>query len=204
MPKRHRSHNSASGYDLASSVYDKKEGYLNSFEQGKAIPLLGHVAGREILDVGAGTGRLALPLALSGARVTALDISAGMLSVLARKDRGKHVRTVLGEAEALPFAGETFDAVTAAFVIVHLKDPRRFFDEAYRVLKNGGLFLITNINQKDPPEINTPEGNIVIESYYHRPERVREVLAKLAFSIEREETIRENGVWINQIILARK
>src|SRR5690606_9869521 len=97
----------------------------------------------------------------------------------------------------------SFDIVTAAFLIVHLKDPRRFFDEAYRVLKPGGAFLVTNINQKEPPEIATSKGSIKIESYYHRPSAIRETLEELAFSIEREITVKEGEIWINQILFAR-
>ncbi|MEK7644430.1 MAG: hypothetical protein AAB390_03960 [Patescibacteria group bacterium] len=47
-------------------------------------------------------------------------------------------------------------------------------------------------------------GDIKIESFYHRPDSVRETLESLAFAIEKEKIIKENGVWINQIILAKK
>lgn len=193
---------SAPGYDLASGSYDKREAYLNSFEKGEALKLLGEVTGKTILDVGAGTGRLSIPLQRLGGIVTACDVSPEMLKVLTRKNR--HITTVVGEAEDLPFADKSFDIVTAAFLIVHLKNPRRFFDEVYRVLKDGGLFLVTNINQKDPPVIETKIGSIVIDSYYHRPEAIREVLEDLAFTIETEKTITEQSVWINQILVARK
>ena len=110
----------------------------------------------------------------------------------------------MGDAESLPFENYTFDLVVATFMIVHLKDPKRFFDEVYRVLKDGGKFLVTNINQKEPPEIKTEKGVIKIESYYHRPEKIREILEELAFGIEREIMVKEKDVWVNQIILAKK
>jgi len=187
---------------LAAENYDKKEKYLNSFEQGKTVPLFEDVNGKKILDVGAGTGRLAVELAKKGAIVTALDVSEQMLKILQRKN--KKIITALGGAESMPFADEEFDLVAAEFLIVHLKNPKRFFDEAYRVLKNRGRLLITNINQKDPPEINTKDGKIKIESFYHRPDRIIEILELLAFKIEKEIFIKESGVWINQIIVARK
>ncbi len=193
---------SAEGYDLAAEDYDKKEKYLNSFEKGKFLSLLPETKDKKILDVGAGTGRVSLPLVLSGAQVTALDISEKILELLKRKN--KKITTVVGEAENLPFENESFDIVTAAFLIVHLKDPKIFFDEVYRVLKPDGLFLVSNINQKEPPVVKTKEGDIQIKSYYHRPEKIKDSLQDLAFSIEKEEMIFESEVWVNQIILAKK
>jgi len=193
---------SVPGYDLAATVYDKREKYLNSFERERVVEVLGDLKGKEVLDVGAGTGRLSLGLAVAGAEVVALDVSEEMLKIL--KQKNAHIKTVVGDAESLPFADNVFDIVTAAFLIVHLKEPTCFFDEVYRVLKPNGKFLVTNINQKEPPEVITKAGAIKIESYYHRPESVREKLEQLAFKIEHEEFIRENGVWINQIVLAVK
>ena len=186
---------------MAADVYDENENYLNSFEQGEIIPLLGALADKKILDVGAGTGRLSLPLANRGAHVTALDVSPKMLEVIRRKSRksgmldfakeksakNSKIFTVVGDAEDLPFEKEMFDIVTAAFLIVHLKDPTRFFDEAYRVLKDGGILAVTNINQKNPPQV-----------------KIKEILKSLAFSIEEEVFIKEKDMWVNQIVLARK
>jgi ubiquinone/menaquinone biosynthesis C-methylase UbiE len=158
-----------------------------------------------VLDVGAGTGRLALSLAEQGAAVSALDISYEMLEVLKRKINGKFsVDLVVADAEALPFSENSFDVVVATFLIVHLKDPFIFFDEVYRVLKPGGLFLLTNINQKEPPHIESNEGLIKITSYYHRPEKIINHLEALAFSIRENAFLKEGEVWINQFIIAEK
>lgn len=202
MSKKIKVYNSQTGYNLASGVYDKKEAYLNSFEKDKVREILGDVAGKKILDVGAGTGRLSVLLSKKGADVTALDLSEEMLKVLSKKNR--KIKTSVGDAESLPFTENSFDIVVSAFLIVHLKEPRYFFDEAYRVLKDGGHLLVTNINQKEPPVVKTKAGDIIIESFYHRPEKIREELENLAFSIEKEKIIKEDGVWINQIILAKK
>lgn len=191
---------SEDGYNLAADFYDENENYLNSFEQGELIPLLGALAGKKVLDVGAGTGRLSLPMANRGAHVTALDLSPKMLEAIANKN----IKTVVGDAESLPFENASFDIVTAAFLIVHLKDPTRFFDEVYRVLKDGGLFVVTNINQKDPPLVKTKSGEIIIESFYHRPEKIVEILESLAFNVEENIFVKEKDLWVNQIILARK
>ena len=194
--------NSTIGYDLAAPHYDDKEDYLNSFEQGKVLTYLADVAGKKILDVGAGTGRLSVELSRRGGLVTALDTSSEMLKVLATKN--KFIELMVGDAEYLPFDVGVFDYVMATFLIVHLRDPKRFFDEAYRVLKDGGRLIVTNINQKEPPEVKTDKGPIKIESFYHRPEAVQEKLEELAFTIETEDMVFDNDVWVNQILVARK
>lgn len=190
------------GYDLAAPYYDQKEKFLNSFEKGKVLLLLGELAGKKVLDVGAGTGRLATQLQRLGAQVTALDVSEQMLSVLKRKNSA--IYTVVGSAESLPFAAGAFDIVVAAFLIVHLRGPAVFFTEAYRVLKDGGGLLVTNINQRRPPAVKTKRGKVIIESCYHRPEAVRRALEALAFTIEKEIFVEENDTWLAQILLVRK
>lgn len=194
--------NSIEGYNLAAKNYDKKEAFLNSFEQSKLVPLLGDITSKKILDVGAGTGRISVELARRGADVTALDVSKEMLNIL--KLKNSHIKTVVGDGEHIPFEQNTFDVVVAAFFIVHLKNPTYFFEEAYRVLKPGGVLVVTNINQKEPPEVKTAEGMIKIESYYHRPEKIIESLNKVAFLVEKEIFVKEQDVWINQIVIAVK
>jgi ubiquinone/menaquinone biosynthesis C-methylase UbiE len=193
---------SAIGYDLAADDYDKKESYLNSFEKNRFLPLLGDVKNKIVLDVGAGTGRLAMALAQMGAQVTALDLSPKMLAELHKKN--PKIITVVGDAESLPFSENSFDFIIASFLIVHLKNPAIFFAEAYRALKDGGKLLVSNINQKEPPEIKTKEGIIKIESYYHQPKNIIKLLEELAFAVEKEIFVYENDLWVNQIILAQK
>lgn len=137
-----------------------------------------------------------------GAEVTALDLSQKMLDELYKKN--PNIKISLGDAESLPFLDNSFDFVIAVFLIVHLKNPSIFFKEAYRVLKDGGKLLVTNINQKEPPEIKTKDGLIKIESYYHQPKNIIDALEQIAFGVEKELFVKENDLWVNQIILAQK
>ena len=191
---------SKSGYDLMADYYNKKSKYWDSFEKDRVLPLLGDLEGKKILDVGAGAGRLSLRLAEKGAEVTALDLSEKILE----KIKNVKIKKIIGDVESTNFPDESFDIVVATFLIVHLKDMKRFFDEAYRVLKPGGLFLVTNINQRKAPAVKTKKGLVQIESFYHRPELVIEELENMAFGIEEEEFIKEGEAWVNQIVLASK
>jgi len=204
--KKIKEYNSQQGYDLAAQTYDKKRAYLDSFEKGAVLSMLGDVTDKKILDVGAGTGRVSIELTKKGADVTALDVSEKMLDSLKSKVKSlkSKIQVIQGDAESLPFEDNSFDIAVAAFLIVHLKNPQRFFDEVYRVLKDDGIFLVTNINQRRPPEVETKEGSIIIESYYHRPEKIREMLEELAFTVEEEKFVKEGEVWVNQIIKAKK
>lgn len=92
------------------------------------------------LDVACGSGRLSAELARTGARVVGLDFSREMLRI-ARRDRSA-LSFVRGDALALPFPNGTFDAITIAFGLRNLADPRRGLDEMLRVLRPGGRAVV--------------------------------------------------------------
>jgi ubiquinone/menaquinone biosynthesis C-methylase UbiE len=100
----------------------------------------GDLAGRRVLDVGCGTGRLAVALAERGARVWGVDPSEEMLRQ-ARAAGGRTVGLKLGRAEALPFKDAWFERAVLR-TVVHLVERRRAFPELARVLQRGGLAVI--------------------------------------------------------------
>lgn len=100
----------------------------------------GDLRGRRVLDVGCGTGRLALALAERGAKVWGLDASEEMLTQ-ARASTGGAVGLKLGRAESLPFKDGWFERALLRLV-VHLVDRARVFPELARVLVPGGRALV--------------------------------------------------------------
>jgi SAM-dependent methyltransferase len=100
---------------------------------------------RRVLDVGCGDGPLRVELP-AGPLLVGLDAAAAM--VLAHP-----APVVRADAERLPFAGASFDAVTALNVLYHLADPRPALAEARRVLRPGGTLLASAIARDDSPEL---------------------------------------------------
>ncbi|GAA5149504.1 hypothetical protein GCM10025768_12830 [Microbacterium pseudoresistens] len=94
----------------------------------------GRAGGRSLLDVGAGTGRLAARLATDGWQVTACEPEASMREIVAREH--PRLRVVDGGLPELPFGDDAFDVVTANFVLNHVDDPRRCAGELARVARH--------------------------------------------------------------------
>lgn len=201
--KRSNVFKSKEGYNLYARNYDKTLKFLEGFEKDVLLTILGKIKIKKALDLGSGTGRLITALKRSASVVIAADVSEEMLRIV--KEKFPEVETVLSDVSNLPFINDYFDLVMASFLIVHVRNLEMAFDEVYRVLKNEGIFIVTNINQRRAPKLKIKEHEeIVIESHYHRPIDVLKALERSLFKIEKEEFVNEGGVWINQIVVARK
>ena len=98
--------------------------------------------GRPVLDVGTGTGRAAIALALRGARVTGIDASPQMLAVARRRaaHAGAAVEFAAGDAHGLAFQERAFDSVVCLRVLMHTPDWRASLAELCRVSSNRVVF----------------------------------------------------------------
>ena len=132
------------GYDRWAKVYDHDANPLPALEEPHVRGALGDVRGREVLDLGCGTGRHTAWLVEAGARVTAVDFSAGMLEQARERVPGGGVRFVTHDLhDRLPFADASFDAVVSGLVLEHLRDLSAFFAEARRVLRPAGRAVVS-------------------------------------------------------------
>lgn len=135
------------GYDRWAEIYDSDGNPLVALEESVFDGVLGRVDGLELLDLGCGTGRHALRLAAAGARVTALDFSAGMLARARARHGAERVRFLCHDlSEPLPFAEASFDRAVAGLVLEHLPDLAGFFGEIRRVLRPGGRALVSTLH----------------------------------------------------------
>lgn len=96
--------------------------------------------GERVLDLAAGTGTSSQPFADRGARVVPCDFSLGMLQV--GKKAKPHLPFTAGDGTQLPFADETFDAVTISFGLRNIVDPEAGLRELRRVTRSGGRLVV--------------------------------------------------------------
>jgi 2-polyprenyl-6-hydroxyphenyl methylase/3-demethylubiquinone-9 3-methyltransferase len=105
--------------------------------------------GLSILDVGCGGGLISEPLTRLGAKVTGLDPAPENIEAARRHAAGQgldiHYRT--GRIEELAAEGLHFDAVVCLEVVEHVPDPALFLKTAARLVRPGGLMLLSTINR---------------------------------------------------------
>lgn len=105
--------------------------------------------GTRVLDVGAGGGFLALAMAASGARVTALDLAPRALAA-ARVQAGRRalpLDAVAASAEHVPLRDASFELVVCTDVLPHIVDKALILDELARLVQPGGRLLVATMNR---------------------------------------------------------
>ncbi|HMQ35160.1 MAG TPA: class I SAM-dependent methyltransferase [Chloroflexaceae bacterium] len=131
-------------FDKIAAVYDAQRAHPPEVaaQIGRAlVTLVGQAA--PILELGVGTGRIAIPTAAAGGMMVGLDVSPEMLAVAAERAEAAGVTLELlrGDAQALPFADGVFRAALAVHVLHLLPDWRAALAEVVRVVGPGGLFI---------------------------------------------------------------
>jgi SAM-dependent methyltransferase len=126
----------AASWERQSATYDDFTGRVTSRFVEPLLDAAGVEEGTRVLDVATGPGYVARRAAARGASPVGVDIAPGMLEVA--REASPELEFLEGAAEALPFPDDTFDAVVASFLVLHLGRPEQFASEAYRVLRLGG------------------------------------------------------------------
>ncbi len=118
----------------------------------KTVALAQPAAGEKALDVGCGTGTLAIALRAKvgpGGEVVGIDAAPEMIAVARDKaaKQGADIDFRVGLIEEIPFPDDSFDLVLSSFMLHHLPDDlkRNGLAEIRRVLKPGGRFLVVDL-----------------------------------------------------------
>jgi ubiquinone/menaquinone biosynthesis C-methylase UbiE len=129
------------GWESVVAEYAGGFGDLTIQSIAPLLDAVGAAPGVRLLDVASGPGYVAAAAAARGAIATGVDFSEAMVAEAAKRYAKVEFRR--GDAEALPFAENSFDAVTMNFGLLHLAHPDRALAEAHRVLRPGGSFAFT-------------------------------------------------------------
>lgn len=134
-------------YRRWAGIYDAVFGGIFGVTRRRAVALVNQLPGRQVLEVGVGTG-LALPSYAPDKRITGIDLSAEMLEVAHRRVAEHRLRNVDAlremDAEATDFPDASFDIAVAMLVASVVPHPRQLLAEMRRVVRPGGNLLFVN------------------------------------------------------------
>jgi len=113
----------------------------------KVVQIVSKNNPQQILDIATGTGDLALMMStLAPEKIIGLDISEGMLAVgkekISKAQLNDKIEMVVGDSEDIPYADNTFDAITVSFGVRNFANLDKGLGEIRRVLKPGGILVI--------------------------------------------------------------
>lgn len=156
--------------------------------------LLGDLAGRRVLEVGAGGAQCSRWLQAQGAAAVASDLSAGMLRRAATIDAASAHPVPLAQADALalPFADATFDLACSAYgAVPFVADSGAVMREVARVLRPGGrwVFSVSHPLRWALPDDPGPGGLVVRSSYFDRVPYVEHAADGSAVYVEHHRTL---------------
>ena len=126
-------------FAVAAAAYERGNPLL-AVERPETQGLLPPLAGRDVLDLGAGRGHYAALARAAGAgRVVALDLTPQMLEAAPPP-------AIVADAGRLPIRDRSFDVVIAALVLSYLSDAGRALREIARILRAGGTLVASDLH----------------------------------------------------------
>lgn len=140
-------------FDRAVEFYDQTRGFPPGIEK-QAAALLARVGGlskaSRSLEIGVGTGRIALPMSEHVGVIIGVDLSRPMMDKLLEKQRGERIALAEADASRLPFPAAAFDGAVAVHVFHLIPTWREVLAELARVLRPGApLVVARNADRTD-------------------------------------------------------
>lgn len=130
-------------WDLGGHNYDRISRQIaDAIEH--CVDRLAPKPGEQVLDVATGTGWTARRVAERGANVVGIDFSQQAIETAKRLSPTEDLEFMVGDAEALPFPSESFDAVCSTFGVMFCANPAKAAAEMMRVCKPGGRIVMAN------------------------------------------------------------
>lgn len=181
-----------SGLKIKMGVSERFQG-ANIIDAGKLSPYWGehasryffalpYVEGKSVLDIACGTG-YGIGLLKGKARfVVGVDVDATAAQE-AREECSENAAVLLGDGLGLPFADESFDIVTSFETLEHLHERPAFLSELRRVLKTGGLLVLSTPNANYSMPVNGKPTN-PFHIFEYKPEELQEEL-EAQFKLEK-------------------
>ncbi len=157
-------------YDLAAPLYDawKWQALWRAAELPFIRAVLEPQGPARLLDVGCGTGWYLQHLSPWCAEAVGVDLSQGMLAQARR--RLPEAELVQADARDLPFGEGRFDLVLSTRVLSHIAGPEAALAEARRVLRPGGLVVVSDVDAAHPyahTRLPVDQGHVLAHSYKH-------------------------------------
>lgn len=191
-------------FDRAAEYYDATRGYQAGSAERIRDAIVAYAGMRpdsRLLELGIGTGRIALPFIRAGYAVTGVDLSQAMMerlrAALADDPQGAGYRLELRQADvtALPFAEASFDVVLAVHVLHLVDDWQAALREARRVLRPGGRLLLGH-------DSGAGDGRPIAGEAVPAPVLVREHWLRLRDELGLKRPVGRSNLWGSDHALA--
>ena len=143
--------NVAAAYDRWAATYDTDENRTRDLDATVVRRSAPELAGRDVLELGSGTGKNTMWIASRARRVTGLDASAGMLAIARERLRTTGAQAVVELLQhdiqtRWPIEDESVDVVIADLVLEHVEHVGHVFAETARVLRLGGNVFLCELH----------------------------------------------------------
>ncbi len=160
-------------YNEWSATYDEMENKTRDLEKKAGQNLLAGIQFDAVLEIGCGTGKNTEWLKDKAGRLTAVDLSEGMLQKAKEKLQAPHVQFVQADiTKPWDFATEKADLVTCSLILEHIENLIPVFSEARKALTDGGYFYVCELHpykqySGSKARFDSAEGQQVLDCYLH-------------------------------------